>query len=135
MRVPVILAIQLLIVGTAFAQRRLENIDALASRPATRVLSPATRSALNRLTRPGSKTHIEGRLGVPTFLWANRDIGAADTRRGSNERVEIAAARSELERRYAARETRAGGRAAARADPGSPAHDGYPEGRGDYHYG
>ncbi|HSB27765.1 MAG TPA: M36 family metallopeptidase, partial [Pyrinomonadaceae bacterium] len=96
MRVPVILAIQLLIVGTAFGQRRLENIDALASRPATRVLSPATRSALNRLTRPGSKTHIEGRLGVPTFLWANRDIAAPDTRRGSNERVEIAAAREHL---------------------------------------
>ena len=96
MRVPVILAIQLLIVGTAFGQRRLENIDALASRPATRVLSPAARSALNKLTRPGSKTHIEARLGVPTFLWANRDLAAPDTRSRSTERVDITAAREHL---------------------------------------
>ncbi len=96
MRVLVIFAIQLLIVGTALGQRRLENIDALASRPAMPALSPAARSALNRLTTPGSKVHIEERLGVPTFLWANREIAAPDTRNRSTERVEITAAREHL---------------------------------------
>jgi hypothetical protein len=96
MRLPVILAIQLLIVGTALGQRRFENIDALASRPATRALSPAARSALSRLTTPGSKVHIEARLGVPTFLWANREIAAPDTRNRSTEPVEITAAREHL---------------------------------------
>jgi large repetitive protein len=98
MRPLVILAVQLLMVGTAFGQRRLENIDAFASRPATRKFSPAAQSALNRLTRPGSKVHIEERLGVPTFLWASREIAAPDTRSESTERVEVRTARGYLKK-------------------------------------
>jgi len=73
MRVLLTLALLSLMVGTAFGQRRLENFDALASRPKTRALSPAAQSGLNKLTRPGSKVYMEERLGVPTFLWASRE--------------------------------------------------------------
>ena len=92
----VIVALQFLIVGTALGQRRPENIDALASRRTTRILSPTAQSAINRLTAPGSKVHIEERLGVPTFLWASRTIAAPDTRGRSPERVEVRAAREHL---------------------------------------
>ncbi len=98
MKILAIFAIQLLMVATALGQRRLENIDALASRPATRVVSPAARSALERVTRPGSQVHIEERLGVPTFLWANREIAAPNTRTGSTERFEVSVARGHLKK-------------------------------------
>jgi hypothetical protein len=64
MRVLVIFAIQLVIVGTALGQRRLENIDALASRPATRTITSA-RCALNRNHGSDNKLGIEPSV----YLW------------------------------------------------------------------
>lgn len=96
MRIFLILAVQLLIVGTTFGQRRLENIDALASSNLARTLSPAAQSAIKQLTAPGSKVHIQEHLGVPTFLWASRESAIPQIMSRSTEGVEVSAARAHL---------------------------------------
>jgi hypothetical protein len=90
-------AAAVLLAGTVFG-KDLPNIDAfLNSKQPTTVPSPALQEKVQDLRKPGLPLQAENRLGVPTFLWLDKE-----SLRGTNpigtgaERAEIAAARGFL---------------------------------------
>ena len=86
----------LLLASSAFA-RQLPNIDAFANAKPNPANDAAVQARARNFVRGGSQLRTEGRLGVPTFVWAGAATGTPTIHVGGNNAnlpPEEAAARS-----------------------------------------